>query len=324
MAAHLSMLDEALAATPGTVSVWCARLGAPPAYTRRPSVRHYAASTIKLAILVALHRAYDAGALDLDAEVPVRNSFPSALPDTAPFRLIERSGAVAARLGGTASLRWLAEQMTVVSSNLAANLVLAAVGLEAVAEVWRLAGATGSAMRRPLEDLAARSAGITNEVTAADLAALLTAIATGAAPTRGSAAPGGDSPSHTPHGGGASPSHTAQAGDSPTHAAHMGGEAIASGESCRAMLDTLFAQQHREDLAAGLPAGTRVAHKNGWVTGVRHAAGIVYPDDAPPYTLVVCTTTPLARVPHVPAPDAACRLVSRVAAASWADRHALA
>ena len=61
--ARLATLDDVLAATPGTVSVWCGRLGEPPAYTRRPNVRHYAASTVKLAILVALHRAYDAGDL---------------------------------------------------------------------------------------------------------------------------------------------------------------------------------------------------------------------------------------------------------------------
>jgi beta-lactamase class A len=53
------------------------------------------------------------------------------------------------------------------------------------------------------------------------------------------------------------------------------------------------------------------------------AAGVVYPDDAPPYTLVVCATTPLARAPGAAVPDAACRLVARVAAASWADRRSL-
>jgi beta-lactamase class A len=173
--------------------------------------------------------------------------------------------------------------MIVRSSNLAANLLLDVVGLDAVAEVWSLVGAPDSALRRPLEDLAARAAGITNEVTAADLAALMTGIA---GPASG-----------------------------------LTGRAVASVESCRAMLAILEAQEHREDLAAGLPPGTRVAHKNGWVTGVRHAAGVVYPPDAPPYTLVVCATTPLARAPAVPAPDAACRMVGRVAAASWQDRR---
>ena len=77
-------------------------------------------------------------------------------------------------------------------------------------------------------------------------------------------------------------------------------------------LATLAAQEHRDDLAAGLPAGTRMAAKSGWVTGVRHGAAVVFPAGRPPYTLVVCTTTTL--------PDAAARaLLARVAAASWAD-----
>jgi beta-lactamase class A len=86
------------------------------------------------------------------------------------------------------------------------------------------------------------------------------------------------------------------------------------------MLSTLFAQQRVEDLAAGLPPGTRVAHKNGWVTGVRHAAGVVFPDDAPPFVLAVCTTTPLAI--NDPDDDAS-RLVRTVADAAWRDRHHL-
>jgi beta-lactamase class A len=75
-----------------------------------------------------------------------------------------------------------------------------------------------------------------------------------------------------------------------------------------------------EDLGAGLPPGTRIAHKNGWITGVRHGAGIVFPDDAPPYAIVVCTTTPFA---DTEAADDACTLIARLAAASWEDRHAI-
>jgi beta-lactamase class A len=86
------------------------------------------------------------------------------------------------------------------------------------------------------------------------------------------------------------------------------------------MMDTLLAQECTEDLAAGLPPGTRIAHKNGWVEGVRHGAGVIFPPDAPPYVLAVCATTPLA---VNDTDDEACRLLSRIAAASWADRHAL-
>jgi beta-lactamase class A len=86
------------------------------------------------------------------------------------------------------------------------------------------------------------------------------------------------------------------------------------------MLDLLAAQELRDDLAAGLPPGTRVAHKNGWISGVRHAAGVLYPADAPPFTLCVCTSTPLAHNRHG---DDACQLVARIAAAAWSARHEL-
>ena len=69
--------------------------------------------------------------------------------------------------------------MIVRSSNLAANLVLAAVGREEANEVWRAAGARHSVVGRGIEDAAAADAGITNLVTATDLAALLGAIAAG-------------------------------------------------------------------------------------------------------------------------------------------------
>jgi beta-lactamase class A len=86
------------------------------------------------------------------------------------------------------------------------------------------------------------------------------------------------------------------------------------------MLATLLAQEINDDLAAGLPAGTRIAHKNGWVDGVRHGAGVIFPDDAPPFVLAVCLTTPLA---VNDTDDDACRLLSNIAAAAWAARHAL-
>jgi beta-lactamase class A len=151
------------------------------------------------------------------------------------------------------------------SSNLATNIVLGHVGFDAVAEVWALAGARHSVTPRGIEDYAARDAGLDNLVTAADLAALFTAIVTGA----------------------------------------LGPP--------DAMVGTLLRQERTEDLAAGLPPGTRVAHKNGWVDRVRHGAGVVFPDDAPPYAIAVCTTTDL--------PDAeACGVIARVSAWAWSVR----
>jgi len=264
-------IDADLAGVPGTVSVWYGPLGGPPTYARLADEPHYAASTMKVAVLAAVYRAVS----DVDVPVEVHNEFRSALDGAPTFgnrRDHDNDEEVWQRIGDAVPLRWLARRMIVRSSNLATNLCLSTVGIDEVAEVWRLAGAAHSVVSRGIEDRAAKEAGLENLVTAADLAALLSAIALAT---------------------------------------------IVDPERCQEMLDVLLAQERREDLAAGLPPGTRIAHKNGWIRGIRHGAGVVFPADAPPYAVVCCTSTGL--------PDAqACRLVTRVAAASWADRHATA
>jgi beta-lactamase class A len=271
-------IEAELAAVPGVVSVWYGPPGGPATYRRQAGATHYAASTMKLALLAALHRAAGAGALDLDEEIEVRNEFSSAAPGGPRFscrRDYDNDDAVWERLGRPATLRWLAQRLIVRSSNLAANLVLAAVGRDEANAVWRAIGARHSVVGRGIEDAAAADAGITNLVTATDLAALLGAIAT---------------------------------------------STVASPEACRAMVRTLLGQERSEDLAAGLPPGTRIAHKNGWIKGVRHAAGIVYPDDAAPFVLTVCATTPWATSGR---DDKACQFVANIAAAAWAARHTI-
>ena len=63
----------------------------------------------------------------------------------------------------------------------------------------------------------------------------------------------------------------------------------ASAESCRSMRQILLRQEFSDEIPAGLPPGTPVAHKTGWITGTRHDAAIVYPPDGTPYVLVVLT-----------------------------------
>lgn len=57
----------------------------------------------------------------------------------------------------------------------------------------------------------------------------------------------------------------------------------------REMLEILLAQEFNEKIPAGLPPGTRVAHKTGEITAVSHDAAIVYPAGRKPYVLVVLT-----------------------------------
>jgi len=64
----------------------------------------------------------------------------------------------------------------------------------------------------------------------------------------------------------------------------------ASPASCREMLRILGAQEFNEGIPVGLPPGTRVAHKTGWIGEVvYHDAAIVYPPNGGSYVLVVLT-----------------------------------
>lgn len=80
-------------------------------------------------------------------------------------------------------------------------------------------------------------------------------------------------------------------------------------------LDLLARNTWNDEIPAGLPAGVRVAHKNGWDDDIRHDSGIVFPDDAPPYVLVVLTTGLDV--------DAAPDLIAAISRWAWANRHRL-
>jgi beta-lactamase class A len=55
------------------------------------------------------------------------------------------------------------------------------------------------------------------------------------------------------------------------------------------LLRILEAQEFNDGIPAGLPPGTRVAHKTGEITATWHDAGLVYPAGEQPYTLVILT-----------------------------------
>ncbi len=64
---------------------------------------------------------------------------------------------------------------------------------------------------------------------------------------------------------------------------------VADSASTREMLTILEGQEFNDEIPAGLPAGTRVAHKTGWITATQHDAGLVYPPGRQPYAIAILT-----------------------------------
>jgi beta-lactamase class A len=257
----------------GMLSVWYGAVDGTPAFRRDERAEHYAASTMKLPLLVAAYRRHERGEIDLDRDVEVHNSFTSAA-DGSPFSLDQdddQDDDTWARLGGTASLRWLARQSVVRSGNLATNLLLERVGAGEVADVLLAAGcSTDTVLPRGIGDARARDCGLDNVVTAADLALVIGGVADGR---------------------------------------------VAGAGTCELVEEVLAGQEHRDGIPAGVPSGTYVANKTGWVDGVTHDVALVRPAGVPPYVLAVCTTMDL---PH----DDANELIARVSRAVWKEHVA--
>ncbi|HSH39826.1 MAG TPA: serine hydrolase [Chthoniobacterales bacterium] len=138
----------------------------------------HAASTIKVAILLAVMKAVDEGRARLDAPLHVRNRFLSVV-DQSPYKLDRESDGypqLYKSIGRTAKIAELADCMITSSSNLATNLLLDFVGTDEAAKVLRDAGLSGVHLRRGVEDENAYDEGINNEATADGLAELFAAF----------------------------------------------------------------------------------------------------------------------------------------------------
>lgn len=205
----------------------------------------HAASTMKVPVLLELHRRAAAGELGLDDEVMVRNTFRSIADTTHTYTLgtdADSEHELHALVGRTTTLRDLARRMVVSSSNLATNILIDELGASAVQQAVDRVGGDGMRVLRGVEDGPAFRAGLNNTTTARGLANLMAVI---------------------------------------------GRCDVLPRAHCDEMLDVLAAQEHRQMVPAGVPAGVRVAGKRGWITGIEHDAAVVMPLNSPPYVLVV-------------------------------------
>ncbi|MGZ4493178.1 MAG: serine hydrolase [Nocardioides sp.] len=270
VAALLDTLPPA-AAGAATVSVWVGTTTGETLLDRDAGAVHYAASTMKLPLVVAAYRRHERREVDLDAAVPVHDDFASAL-DGSRFTMSQdddQDDETWASRGSEVTLRDLARRAIVRSSNIATNLLLERVGAGAVAEVLADAGCSPhTVLPRGIEDAPAREAGMDNLVTAHDLGLVLCGLAAGT---------------------------------------------LAEPATCAELEAVLAAQEHRDQVPAGLPPGTYVANKTGWVDGITHDVALVRPADGAPYVLAVCTTVD---VPE----ETASALIADLSRIVWEDR----
>ena len=173
--------DEVLDGLSGRFSLDLRSLDGPVA-SRDADVSHYAASTIKLPVLMALLRdrtAHVPAALD---SVVVHDRFPSAAGSTFELKQSDdQDDETWSRLDTQVDLLDLADRMITVSSNIATDLIVERIGFESVRRWLVDQGLEGQLqVARLIGDSAAENARVTNSVTAAGLATLMPAIATGA------------------------------------------------------------------------------------------------------------------------------------------------
>lgn len=203
----------------------------------------HAASTMKVPVMIELYRQAREESFRLDDSIRVKNAFRSSV-GADRFSLTPEEDSCEAlydHIGETRSIRTLMREMIAASSNLATNLLLEAVGAEAVTQTLRRYGAERIQVRRGVGDMRAYRRGWNNETSAHDLLVLFERIARGRA---------------------------------------------VSEEASQEMIDLLKQQQYTDMIPARLPEAVEVAHKTGWISGVRHDAGIVYVPGGPTYVLV--------------------------------------
>lgn len=233
------------------------------------TVSFHAASTMKVPVMFELFRQADAGTLDLDARILLRNRFLSIV-DRSPYSLEpgdDSDSSLYTMVGSEVSLRELNRRMIVRSSNLATNVLIERLDPTRVTSFARSLGGSGVVVRRGVEDIPAFRAGLNNTTTARGLGKLMAALERGQ---------------------------------------------VASPKATAAMRETLMQQEFNEEIPAGLPPGTRVAHKTGWITATTHDAAIVYPPKRAPFVLVILTR-------EIPDRAVAQRLMSDCARLVWSS-----
>ena len=151
------------------VSVTYLRLDDPSdTFSINGATPHPSASMIKLVVLTALLEQCASGDLSLDDTLTIADS-----------DIVYGSGVLQGCSGQTYTLRELAGYMISESDNIAANMLIDLLGMDAVNEKARELGLDGSSLQRKMMDTEAQEQGLENMMSSDDIAEILTLAATG-------------------------------------------------------------------------------------------------------------------------------------------------
>lgn len=141
----------------------------------------HAASTMKVAVMMAVFQQAEAEALSLSDSLRVENRFRSIL-DGSEYAIEDDSDDVIySRLGTRMSIRDLVYQMITVSSNLATNLLIQHVSADSAQALIDRLGNERMKVLRGVEDIPAYRAGLNNQATSSDLALQMETLMKGSA-----------------------------------------------------------------------------------------------------------------------------------------------
>ncbi len=138
----------------------------------------HAASTMKVPVMMEVFKQIEAGKLNLDQQVTVKNQF-SSIMDGSPYSLTLEEDSDAdlyKEIGKQLPLKNLVDRMINSSSNLATNIIIEMVKAENVQKLMKEIGAKDMTVLRGVEDIKAFEAGKNNRTSARSLAICYKAI----------------------------------------------------------------------------------------------------------------------------------------------------
>jgi beta-lactamase class A len=138
----------------------------------------HAASTMKVPVMMEVFKQIEAGKLNLDQKVTVKNQF-SSIIDGSPYSLTQEDDSDAdlyKEIGKQLPLKNLVDRMINSSSNLATNIIIEMVKAENVQKLMKEIGAKDMTVLRGVEDIKAFEAGKNNRTSARSLAICYKAI----------------------------------------------------------------------------------------------------------------------------------------------------